>query len=303
MYSIIIGTVSLILITGLWIIFKYLLSSSGNQNNNYLLGNDLNIINNKNNKNLINVPTFAILGPQFSGKTTLFNLLTTNKIRTFVTSQEVSVYNQDNNINFTLIEFPGHIKLTYKWKSWLNLVSSNLHNSNTNNNNKNLKGIIFMVDSTCDFKSDKSNDYWDQVAEWLIFILDKLEQLNHPTNLLIACNKNESFIARPPNKIKSFLETKIGQVLLRKKSSMLIGISSNKNHKSRYINNNNGVDTSERNNSTSDEDGSNESPLFDLFPDPSRFKFDSLETSVEVMGGSVLKQNIDPWKQWIEEYQ
>lgn len=321
MYSIIIGTVSLIIITGLWTIFKYLLSSSRNQNNTYLLGNSLNILNNKNSKNLISTPTFAILGPQYSGKTTLFNFLTTNKIRPFVTSQEISISskNKNTNHNFTLIEFPGHIKLIYKWKSWLDLVTfnPNNYNSNTgsNGNNKNLKGIIFMIDSTRDFKSDASNDYWEQIAEWLIYILDKLEQLSHPTNLLIACNKNESFISRPPNKIKSFLEIKIGQVLSRKKSSMLIDPSNSNNYKSdittttttttttaniitnmnerRYIN---GSDTY-------NEDNSNDSPLFDLFPDLLKFKFDSLETSVEVLGGSVLKQNIDPWKQWIEEHQ
>lgn len=325
MYSIVIGTVLLIILSGLWIIFKYFLSSSRNQNSTYLLGNDLNIFNNNNKNNskyLLNSPTFVILGPQYSGKTTLFNLLTTDKIRPFVTSQEISISNKNNIHNFTLIEFPGHIKLIYKWKSWLDLITSNLNNNNNNNNNssggggtgsrtsrnsKYLKGIIFMIDSTNDFKSDKSNDYWEQVAEWLVYLLDRLEQLNHPTNLLLACNKNESFISRPPNKIKSFLEMKIGQVLSRNKSSMLIDLSNNSSYKHNFTTITSSATSSTSTSSTNNNNKtryirSNDSPLLDLFPDPSKFKFDSLETSVEVLGGSVLKQNIDPWKQWIEEH-
>lgn len=207
----------------------------------------------------------AIMGPMYSGKTTLFNSLTVGTVRPCVTSQEVSIWPKFLNSKATLVEFPGHAKLQYKWQNWLSqLTSSSSSSSSTGSHG--LKGIIFMVDSTLDPKQ------WDKPAEMLIEILDHVESLSQPTSVLIACNKCESFTARPPQKIKQILEQEIGQVLSRRKVSLVSGGPHNE-----------------------------ESPLLDMFLDPLQFRFDALETTVEALAGSATKNKIDSWQQWLED--
>ncbi|CAL9729741.1 signal recognition particle receptor subunit beta [Monosporozyma unispora] len=267
-YSII-ATIVIILITGLWLVIKL-------QNNNNNTG--LNGTIQTDSKTVTEKPTIAIMGPMNVGKTTLFNYLTTTTIRPCVTSQEVSMWPRLLNGNITLIEFPGHIKLQYKWQTWLSKVTENV-------NTTNLKGIIFVVDSTL------SPEQWDKPAELLVDILEEIESLEHPTSVLIACNKNESFTARPPQKIKQFLEQKIGEVLARRKASLATG------HKSNASRNNRGGDDEDQDDYTTD------STLLNTFANPLQFRFDALETSVEALAGSVLKKNVDSWQQWLEDHE
>lgn len=264
LYSIV-AAIALIAISGLWLVFK---SQYNNNNSNGTIQT--------NSKTVTKTPTIAILGPMNSGKTSLFNLLTTNTTRPCVTSQEVSMWPGLLNGNITLIEFPGHIKLQYKWQDWLSKVTENV-------NSTNLKGIIFVVDSTL------NPTQWDKPAELLVDILEQIESLNHQTSVLIACNKSESFTARPPQKIKQFLEQQVGEVLARRKASLATG------HKS--------SSKSNRGGEQDDEEDTTDSTLLNTFADPLQFRFDALETSVEALAGSVLKNNIDSWQQWLEDHE
>lgn len=257
-----IATILLISFTCLWLINKL------QSNNNDLTNLQTSAVQGK---TATAKPTFAIVGPMYSGKTSLFNLLTTDSIRPCVTSQELSIWPKFRGGATTLIEFPGHVKLQYKWQNWLKSITS----SKDSNSGRNLKGIIFVVDSTLDPK------HWDEPAELLVDILEQLETLSQPTDLLIACNKSDSFTARPPQRIKTLLEQTIASVLTRRKASLA---------------RDNG-NTSKDN----DEDASF-NPLLDMFADPTQFRFDVLETSVEALAGSVLKRDVDSWQQWLEDH-
>ncbi|KAL3231195.1 Signal recognition particle receptor subunit beta [Nakaseomyces bracarensis] len=207
-------------------------------------------------------PTVIIAGPTNSGKTALFNALTTEQTTNELTvmSQEPSYVLRYDRTSTTLIEFPGHIKLAYKLLDHLKELGGNL------------KGLVFVVDATKDPK-----DITD-TAEFLTNILLAIERTREPVDILIACNKSESFTARQPAKIKQALEAEITKVLERRKKS-LINVE----------------------NSMLDENDENEA--LNLNFDISKgFKFEHLEGELDIQAGSVLKGNTDSWYEWIKEH-
>lgn len=212
-------------------------------------------------------PTFIIAGPSESGKTSLFTLLTSDLIRPSVTSLEPNIAPDfripisTKTFSGRLMEFPGHLKLRNK-------LFETLQNSS------NIKGLIFVVDATVDPKE------LTPTAEFLFEILQVTERFPNGVDMLIACNKSESFTARPPLKIKSALEKEIENIIIRKQKSLEMI----------------------KGNEKTDEDGNlqEEPQVFNLGPN-NAFKFESLEGNIDSVEGSVMKKNIDKWECWMDE--
>lgn len=213
-------------------------------------------------------PTFIIAGPSESGKTSLFTLLTSNSLRPSVTSLEPNVAPEfkipiaTKTFTGRLMEFPGHLKLRNK-------LFETLQNSS------NIKGLLFLVDSTVDPRELTST------AEFFIDILQVTERFPNGVDILIACNKSESFTARPPLKIRFALEKEIEKIILRRQKSLEAVNGGNEKT----------------------EDGGNfqdESEMLNL-NSKDGFKFDSLEGNIDSLEGSVLKQNVEKWECWMDE--
>ena len=211
-------------------------------------------------------PTLFVAGPSNSGKSTLFGWLTTETLKNTVISQEPNVANdfllESGDKIVKLIEFPGHLKLRYK-------LLNSLKNST------NIKGLMYVIDSTVDPKE------LVETAEFLYQILNITENRTHNgVKILIACNKSESFTARPPQKIKDVLELEITEIIKRKKQSL------GTVHKA--VNTNN-------------EDEENATENEQVLDSLKVFKFDALEGNVTVLDGSVTKNKLNKWKDWMHD--
>lgn len=215
-------------------------------------------------------PTLIIAGPSNSGKTCLYNLLTTGKIKTTVTSQEPNVahnFKLSKVSKVRLMEFPGHLKLRNKL---LDEIRTSV----------NIKGLIFVIDATVDPKQ------LTKTAEFLFQILQLTERQKNGVDILLACNKSEMFTARPSLKIRDVLEREIEKIIVRKQKSLdtvtgPIGghAQSNKNLGDDEVDSEDAVD----------------------FETGSGFSFDVLEGNLDAFEGSVLKRDIEKWECWIEE--
>lgn len=212
-------------------------------------------------------PTFVIAGPSYSGKTCLYNLLTMDKLRNTVMSQEPSVthsFKLPGSPAVRLMEFPGHLKLRGKLLTELK-------------NSTNIKGLIYVIDSTVDPKE------LTKTAEFLFQIIQLTEREKNGVDILLACNKSDSFAARQPLKIKSVLETEIEKIIQRKRNS-LDTVSGSLNRT------NEGEDKEE-----------SEWDNMELFESANGFRFEVLEGNVDAFEGSVSKRNIGKWDCWIRE--
>ncbi|SMN20816.1 similar to Saccharomyces cerevisiae YKL154W SRP102 Signal recognition particle (SRP) receptor beta subunit [Maudiozyma saulgeensis] len=208
-------------------------------------------------------PAVFITGPSKSGKTALFTLLTTGEVRNTVTSQDTNIKkNYESRVN--LIDFPGHVKLHYKLMDALRET-------------EHIKGILFVVDATIDPKK------LSETAEFLLEILTITEVSKEPIDILIACNKSESFTARPPAKIVEALEKEVGLTIERHNKSL-------GEVKKRADFNVGGDDESDDENAG----------FLENFNGNTKFKFSMLEGEVEYMKGSVTKKDIGNWEEWLD---
>lgn len=165
------------------------------------------------------------------------------------------------SIKFKLMEYPGHIKLRYQLFDILKESSF-------------IKGLIFVVDSTVDPKK------LTETAEFLYEILSITERKPDGVDILIACNKSESFTSRPPVKIRQALEKEINSVIARKMTSL---------------------SSVKKDSEESSESGSERGDELLEVNSKQGFKFDLLDGNIDAMEGSVLKNNIEKWECWIDE--
>lgn len=215
-------------------------------------------------------PTFVIAGPSNSGKTCFYNLLTSGKFRTTVMSQESSVthsFKMQGSPAVRLMEFPGHLKLRGKLLNELK-------------NSTNIKGLVYMIDSTVDPKE------LTKTAEFLFQILQLTEREKNGVDILLACNKSDSFAARQPSKIKSVLEKEIERIIQRKRNSLDTVSGS--------------LDGGRDAGQAGDDDESHLDNM-ELLQSGGAFTFDILEGNVDAFEGSVSKRNIAKWDCWIRE--
>lgn len=211
-----------------------------------------------------------IVGPSNSGKTCLFNLMTTGEPRTTVTSQEANVahgFKLSKSSKVRLMEFPGHLKLRSK-------LLDEIRNS------VNIKGLVFVIDSTVDPKQ------LTKTAEFLFQILQLTERRKDGVDILLACNKSEMFTARPALKIRDVLEKEIEKIIIRKQKSLEAVTGPIGGHQ--QLNRKHGDDEIEHEDAMDFETGNG-------------FSFDVLEGNVDAFEGSVFKKDTEKWECWIEE--
>lgn len=217
-------------------------------------------------------PTFIIAGLPNTGKTSLFNLLTTDSNHATVMSQEPNIAedymlpSSHKNFKFKLIDYPGHAKFR---SDLLQTIRESTQ----------LRGLIYVIDATVDPKELTST------AELLYEILCVTETRPGGVDILLACNKAESFVARPPLKIKDALETEITEIIKRRVKSLK-------------------VNSKKATRGSSDDDEDDEDAGHDLMAlhqSSSGFEFDRIDGNVDAVGGSVLKKDIDKWECWIDE--
>lgn len=139
--------------------------------------------------------TFIITGICNSGKTSLFMLLRNGKNVTTHTSMSENedrfpLYNESENTEFHVIDFPGHFKLRYKYQDFTPIV----------------KGVIFMVDSSTFIRNER------EVAEYMYEIIADKSISQKEVPILIVCNKQDYLISLPKERIKAGLEEEINNL-------------------------------------------------------------------------------------------
>lgn len=230
-------------------------------------------------------PAIFITGPSNSGKTALFTVLTTGKLRNTVISQTANVKSNFHGTNVALVDFPGHIKLRYK------LFDELVRRQHANGKNVGkLRGVVFMVDATTNPKR------LTETAEFLLEVLKYTELSFEPVDVLIACNKSESFVARPALKIKDIVEKEIGECIKRSKGSLgeVNGVRDrDRDDGATVIAGGGGGSGSTA--PTTDTAGFIEAVI-----GGESFSFDMLEGTVEVADGSVVKRKLGKWEEWID---
>jgi len=139
-----------------------------------------------------------------------------------------------------------------------------------------IKGILFVVDATTDPKK------LSETAEFLLDILSITEVSKEPIDILIACNKSESFTARPPAKIIEALEKEVGLTIERHNKSL-------------------GEVRKRADFNTGGDDSDDENAGFlENVNGNNKFTFSMLEGEVEALKGSVSKKDISNWEEWLD---
>jgi len=299
MKSVYIGVCAILVTTALLSIL-YLIQNNGLKNRTGLTG--ASAVSSSNGK-----PTFLVVGPCSGGKTSfLYRLRSmnkkekeeeddveeksknkvdeTNELPFTVTSQtpfELMNYTfQESNKKCNFIDFPGHIKVRYQLESYIR-------------GNKNLKGVIFVMDST------DNGDKLDNTVEFLFEIINFTEKYHDGVDILIACNKTDLFASRPGNKVKDQLQIKLKELIVRKKKSVATKNSSaNSSAKSKFTTAGRSAGNKISPSAGDDEDADEQYVEHLINPN---FTFADLDGSFDSIGGSVLKNKIDSWTEWVQE--
>ena len=233
-------------------------------------------------------PTFLILGSNNSGKTSLFNKLQNNNkdIKNTVSSIEPNVSminlpisNASIGKKFQIIDYPGHLKLS---KIFERLIINEI-------TLKNLKGIIYMIDSSSININDDIN--FEKIVKFLYNLFSITERIPNGVDFLIAINKTDLFDSIPVHKIKDKLEFEINKLI---------------RHEIDNVGKTSGIDDTGK----GDDDGSNGGNSSDKNESlrafwmgvvgNGDFTFDKLEGNVDFFGGSTTK-NISQWENWLDE--
>lgn len=248
-------------------------------------------------------PTFLILGANNSGKTSFFykllqlsndeqDVTTTTTTTTTVSSLEQNVTKINLPISspsigkpYQLIDYPGHLKLQ---KVFERLIIDEI-------TLRNLKGIIYMIDSSSVNINDDTN--LESIVKFLYNLFSITERTPNGVDFLIAINKTDLFDSIPVHKIKTKLELEINKLIRHEIENVekTSGIDDNVNENG----NNNGNSVNGDNN-----DGINSDSLRAFWMSvvgSGNFTFDKLEGNVDFIGGSVLKNKTNQWENWIDE--
>lgn len=225
-------------------------------------------------------PTFFILGPNNAGKTSFFyNLTNKGDFVATVSSIEpnfsdvlLPISNPSIGKSFQVIDFPGHLKYSQLLKK---LMVDEVTLAK-------IKGIVYVIDS--------SNMDLVEIAKNLFNLLIITERIPNGVDFLFAVNKNDLFNSRPVFKVQEILESEITKLIKQTLSEKSSQIES-------------GIDN--------DEDDSSDSNLNEqvnarefwsaIVSSNQNFKFEMLEGNMDFFGGSVLKNKVEPWENWLDE--
>ncbi|ODQ54516.1 P-loop containing nucleoside triphosphate hydrolase protein [Saitoella complicata NRRL Y-17804] len=130
------------------------------------------------------------------------------------------------------------------------------------------KGLVFVIDSAALARPDAIR----AVAEQLYALLVRLQKVKTAVPVLIACNKSDLFTALPAPRVKTLLEAEIEKI--RKARSAEISLAEGEDDEDKELLGWEGED----------------------------FKFAMLEgMEVDVVSGSVDKNDVQAWKDWMAE--
>lgn len=208
-------------------------------------------------------PTILIAGPSGSGKTSLYTLWTSGKVTDTVTSQESNTYTSFS------IPFDSDFDATkitlvdLPGHPKLNHVFSEALESYSN-----IKGIVYVIDAASGPKGIQ------EAANRLFNMLLKTETRMGGIDIMIACNKADVFNMIPSARLQTMLEEEIQNIRdNRSKSLGEVGAAGSLDD-------------------DNEDDGS--------WLGGSKFKFINLEGEVSIADGSVLLNNVENWKRFVE---
>jgi signal recognition particle receptor subunit beta len=176
------------------------------------------------------LPTFLLLGPSHSGKTTLLTTFASTPTARAETRTSITPHTLECDIparlcasqqyrsaadptlqgvkKFHLQDTPGHGKLRHAALDSLSAAS--------------VRGAVFLVDSAA--------GGWEDAAGYLHDVLLRVQRLQERKGakagvfrVLIACNKADLFTALPPSRVCGLLEEELGRVR-EAKSKGIVGV-------------------------------------------------------------------------------
>lgn len=236
----------------------------------------------KTSKSKYSKPTFLIIGPNNSGKTSLFFKLTSDdedkaKFNNTVSSIEPNICdvqmpfsNKKIGSKYQLIDYPGHLKFS-------KLLSKLINEDITL---KNIRGIVYVIDSSSNAINDSAIRL---IAKQLFTLLSSTERMPNGIDFLFAVNKQDLFDTKPIHKVKQLLETEMTKLI------------QNELHHKKFQENNASELESEETDHSIREFWSSTMAFKDTF------KFEYLEANIDFVGGSVLKNKYEAWENWFDE--
>lgn len=220
-------------------------------------------------------PTILLLGPSFSGKTSLLSEWQASeedeegsekagvKPVTTVTSVEPNVRKSAHFEGFQIVDCPGNERLQMYVKKHLHL--------------NNVKAIVYLIDASSGQAKIKES------ALVLAKILAYAEKNSIP--VLIATNKHDLFNTVSVQSIRKTLESEIEIVKQTGDHDMLSSVSANEN--------------SDFNDAIDEEDSASGIAMY-LGIEGKPFAFSDLEIETDILDGSVKTKKLAKWDSWLE---
>ncbi|CAN3365419.1 signal recognition particle receptor subunit beta [Diutina catenulata] len=227
-------------------------------------------------------PTWLILGINGAGKTSIFykwnedekdevaegeKVSTVSSIEANYGTISLPFANPSIAKPFQLIDYPGHLK-------YFNLLQKLIIDEVTLHK---VKGIVFVIDSS-QFKQSAHT-----VCKYLFNLLSITERLHNGVDFLFAVNKNDLFDSTPASRVKQMMEEEINKLIQNELSAI------DKN------------DDMEDNSSPVDSETLREFWLGVVGSKSGKFSFEQLEGNMDFAAGSVLKNKIEVWENWLDE--
>ncbi|ODV80269.1 P-loop containing nucleoside triphosphate hydrolase protein [Suhomyces tanzawaensis NRRL Y-17324] len=233
-------------------------------------------------------PSFVILGNNGSGKTGLYyrliedsqgenNTPITNTVSSIEPNfTEISLPFSSDSISkkYQLVDYPGHLKY-HQLLNKLLLEDITLGK---------ISGIAYVIDSS----SAQFNANVELISKFLFNLFSVTERKTNGIDVLFVVNKTDLFDSTPVHRIRTILETEINKLIQNELST---------------VDKNSGIDKDddEEEQGIVGHETLREFWLGVLSSANSKFTFDKLEGSMDFIGGSVLKNKVEGWENWIDE--
>jgi len=216
-------------------------------------------------------PTFLILGINNAGKTGLYYKLMDedSKVSTVSSIEKnagfINVPFSQKSIAkpYQFIDYPGHMK-------YFNLLIKLITEIGLNK----IKGIVFVIDSS----AAQFNQSTHVLTKYLFNLLSITERTANGVDFLFAINKLDLFDSLPASKVQTILTEELNKLI----QSELSAIDKNESD-------------------VIDLETLREFWLSVIGNQKNKFSFDQLEGNMDFQSGSVLKNKLDSWKNWIDE--
>ncbi|KAL6454330.1 hypothetical protein SBY92_003792 [Candida maltosa Xu316] len=177
---------------------------------------------------------------------------------------------------FQIIDYPGHLKLQ---KVFERLILDEI-------TLKNLKGVIYMIDSSSMNINDDAS--LERIVKFLYNLFSITERIPTGVDFLMAVNKTDLFDSVPVHKIRDKLEAEINKLI---------------RHEIGNVGKTSGIDDGGHGDDGDDDNGHHSENLRAFWMSvvgSGDFRFEKLEGNVDFIGGSALK-NIGQWENWLDE--